>query len=53
MLVNRYYVIYVEVPSGYPGVEMIGSQMTDKNEIVKMIKRIRPYAILDILEVRN
>ena len=50
MIVYKYYVIYVELPTGYPGVEMIGSQMTDKNEIVEMIKRIRSYAILDILE---
>lgn len=50
MIVFKYYVIYVEVLTGYPGVEMIGSQMTDKNEIVEMLKRIRPYAILDILE---
>ncbi len=52
MIVYRYYIIYVEVPTGYPGVEMFSSLTWDKKEIAEKIKRIRSYAILDILEAR-
>lgn len=50
MIVYKYYVIYVEVPTGYPGVEIFESPMIDKNEILELIKHVRSYAILDILE---
>lgn len=63
MLVNRYYVIYVEVPSGYPGVEFIETAMwlrpadyrgLDRKEQIRQ-EFFEAYgrAVLDILEVRR
>lgn len=48
MLANKYYVIYVEVPTGYPGVELIYAE--DKNKLVEAVRNSRNYAIIGITE---
>lgn len=60
MLVKTYYVIYVEVPSGYPGVEAINMpwpyyewetlEWQKKNLREAAWNAGRRYAVLDILE---
>lgn len=53
MLLIRYHVIYVEVPSGYPGVMTLSLDSgMSKEELRKILWNNYPFAILDILEAR-
>lgn len=47
MLLNRYYIVYVEVPSGHPGVDDIFA--SSKEEAIKAVdgKRIAIIAITE------
>lgn len=52
MIVYPYYVVYVEVPSGHPGVGTFFSKNGDKKTVHKEILETEVYkgkAILDIL----
>jgi len=53
MLLSKYHVVYVGVPTGYPGVITLSldSGMT-KEEMRKLLWYNFPFAILDILEAR-
>lgn len=51
MLLNKYHVIYVEVPSGYPGVITLSMDAgASKEELRRIIWNNYPFAVLDILE---
>lgn len=53
MIVYPYYVVYVEVPSGHPGVGTFLSKNGDKKIVHKEIVETKVYkgkAILDILD---
>ena len=59
MLVTRYRIVYVGVPSGYPGVETIdlptiyGKTKEEEMELLrKAVRNRRNYAILYILEAK-
>ena len=48
MLANKYYVIYVEVSTGYPGVELIYAE--DRSKLIESVRHSRNYAIIGITE---
>lgn len=53
MLLSKYNVVYVEVPTGYPGVITLSMNTSaTKQELRELIWKNYPFAILDILEVR-
>ena len=55
MLINRYYVVYADVPSGYVGVETVDAPKKDFALMRKMVMAMhdeRSCAVLYILEGR-
>lgn len=52
MLVNRYYVVYVEVPSGRPGVDLIDIPFGASEDIRVTFFNAYNRAVLDILEAK-
>lgn len=53
MLLSKYHVIYVGVPTGYPGVITLNLDPgMDKEEMRRLIWYNYTFAILDILEAR-
>ena len=55
MLIQKYYVIYVRVPSGYPGVMAVELPLMLENKkkcLQDNVMNSYGYALLDILEAR-
>lgn len=53
MLLTKYYAVYVEVPTGYPGVITLNLDPgMSKEEMRELIWKNYPFAVLDILEAR-
>lgn len=53
MILSKYHVIYVEVPTGYPGVITLNMDSgASKEELRNILWMNFPFAILDILEAR-
>ena len=53
MLISKYHVVYVKVPTGYPGVMTLDTDTAaSKEELRNMLLNNYPIAILDILEAR-
>lgn len=60
MLVNRYYVIYVEVPTGHLGVDLVnvpmvredGDDVPIRDWVRDAFFHVYDRAVIDILEVR-
>ena len=53
MLLNKYHVIYVEVPTGYPGVITLSMDSgMSKEELRRILWNNYPFAVLNILEAR-
>ena len=53
MLLSKYHVAYVEVPTGYPGVITLHLDSgASKEELRRILWTNFPFAILDILEAR-
>lgn len=53
MLLSKYHVVYVEVPTGYPGVMTLSLDSSmSKEELRAVLWMNYPFAILDILEAR-
>lgn len=53
MLLTKYHVIYVEVPTGYPGVITLSMDSTmSKEELRSILWYNYPFAVLNILEAR-
>jgi len=52
LLLQKYYVVYVRVPSGYPGVMTIEVPLNEGNHLREAMWNTYGYAILDILEAK-
>lgn len=53
MIMVKYYVVYVEVPSGHPGVDEVWEPICGTiQDAYETVRKMRNYAILDILEAR-
>lgn len=50
MILYKYYVVYVERITGYPGVEELYSQDCDIKTLLTFLERNKSYAVLKILE---
>ena len=54
MILSKYHVVYVEVPTGYPGVITLNMDSgASKEELRHILWMNYPFAILDILEARR
>lgn len=53
MLLTKYHIIYVEVPTGYPGVITLNMDSgASKEELRSILWYNYPFAVLNILEAR-
>jgi len=53
MILSKYHIVYVEVPTGYPGVITLNLDSgMSKEELRNILWNNYPFAILDILEVK-
>lgn len=50
MILYKYYIVYVERVTGYPGVEEVHFQSNNLETIKLYLERNRAYAVLKILE---
>lgn len=50
MILYKYYIVYVERVTGYPGVEELQFQSNDLESVKLYLERKRTYAVLKILE---
>ena len=53
MILSKYHIVYVEVPTGYPGVITLNMDSgASKEELRNILWMNDPFAVVNILEAR-